>query len=156
MSRPPLRSDLPALLVRVFVHTERQGECLVYTRARSTAGYGQIWAGERLEYTHRIVAEAVHGPPPTPEHEVLHSCDNPPCLDPAHIRWGLHIDNVREMHVRGRARPSGTKLTVEDVRVIKRRLANGEMQRNIAKDYGVTDGTINHIARGSSWKRVTI
>ncbi len=34
---------------------------------------------------------------------ILHSCDNPPCCNPAHLRSGTHQDNTHDMIKRGRA-----------------------------------------------------
>ena len=37
----------------------------------------------------------------------LHSCDNPPCCNPSHLRWGTARENAADMFERGRARPRG-------------------------------------------------
>lgn len=47
------------------------------------------------------------------------------------------------------------KLTEDQVREIKRRLANGEQQKVIAKDYGVSPTSIRAIAIGRNWGHVT-
>jgi hypothetical protein len=44
------------------------------------------------------------------------------------------------------------KLNKEKVLEIKRRLANGDLQKDIAKDYGVAPSTIGHIARSETWR----
>ena len=46
------------------------------------------------------------------------------------------------------------KLTTESARRIKRRLRNGETQRRIARDFGVSQTTISAIARGKTWSHV--
>lgn len=46
------------------------------------------------------------------------------------------------------------KLKLEDVREIKKRIANGETLVSIAKDYSVTANTISFIKRGITWKDV--
>lgn len=40
---------------------------------------------------------------------VLHTCDNPPCVNPSHRRVGTQMDNIHDMHDKGRARGCGTK-----------------------------------------------
>lgn len=67
-------------------------------------GYGVVGAdGKRGQkvLTHRAVFEFFVGPIPQGLH-VLHSCDNPPCCNPSHLRAGTHADNMRDKAERGR------------------------------------------------------
>ncbi len=59
-----------------------------YLRVRTT--------DEDIEYGHRLVALAFLGPPPAGHDHVLHSCNNPKCLSPLHLRWGTHADNTKD------------------------------------------------------------
>lgn len=49
----------------------------------------------------RAVYIATHGDLPADVH-VLHSCDNPPCCNPAHLRPGSHLENMADRHRAGR------------------------------------------------------
>lgn len=40
---------------------------------------------------------------PNPDLHACHSCDNPGCCNPAHLRWGSRNENMREMGRKGRA-----------------------------------------------------
>ena len=92
---------------------------------------------------------------------VLHSCDNPRCVNPNHLRLGTAKENTLEMFQKGRDRHlrgeeiSRSKLTTENVIQIRQRwLSGGEKQSSIAKDFAVSQGTISEVARGIRWQHV--
>lgn len=72
-------------------------DCLEFPYSRSRSGHGHV--SKRAFGTgeaHVYVAVAVHGQKPTDKHEVCHSCGNPPCVNPKHLRWGTRKDNVQD------------------------------------------------------------
>lgn len=65
-----------------------------------------------------------------------------------------HIDkSKREGHQRG-AKNSNSIFTEEDVALIRRRVADGESQASIAKEFGVVRSAICNIINGRSWKHI--
>ena len=84
---------------------KQEGECLVYTGAKVPKGYGKIsingksWYVSRYSYS-KYVGEIPEGM------FILHSCDNPPCVLPSHLRVGTAKENYADMYERGRGRPA--------------------------------------------------
>jgi hypothetical protein len=81
--------------------------CREWSAGRFKKGYGMFNAGrwpdgrQDTRYAHRVVWELIHGP--IPEGLVVrHSCDNPPCCNPAHLLIGTQSDNLMDASVRGR------------------------------------------------------
>lgn len=118
-------------------------------------GYGQFTAGGRgggfRNYrTHRVAWELTNGPIPESQH-VLHSCDVPACVNPAHLFLGTHRDNMADAARKGRlhvARPTRQKLTDAQVSHIRVALASGARQVDLAHQYDVTKALICSIANG--------
>lgn len=84
--------------------------CWPYMRYRhghgSTAGngYGSFPIGEKGKYqANRVAWMLTNGDIPDGMH-VLHTCDNPSCCNPSHLRLGTHQDNMRDMIAKGRGR----------------------------------------------------
>lgn len=99
-------------LVRFHRLVDRRGddECWPWLGTRHNFGYGRFalnmevrgrWV--RTVGAHRASLIFLVGPPPADNSEALHRCDNPPCVNPAHLYWGTQADNVHDMLRRGRA-----------------------------------------------------
>lgn len=130
-------------------------ECLSWPFGQCN-GYAAItWHGRNNVKVSRICCEHRNGPPPTPEHEAAHNCGNCWCINPRHLRWATPTENqsdrlVHGTHTRGN-RNVGAKLTESDVQRIRVLLALGRMQTQIAAIFGVSNVTINSIAKGRNW-----
>lgn len=123
------------------------------------SGYGTIYINGREVPAHRFTYERMVGP--IPEGMILrHTCDNPPCCNPAHLIPGTNQDNIRDKVERGRAqRIQGTqqkqaKLTERDIPIIRELIAERFTDRQIAAHFGVSETAINFIRKGKHWSHV--
>lgn len=94
------------LAERFWPRVRKTEACWIWEGARTTSGYGVIGRGKRGEGTiptHRLAWEFTYGPVPA-GHYLLHSCDNPPCCNPDHLRLGTAAENVQDWLVRGKGR----------------------------------------------------
>ena len=77
--------------------------CWTWIGSCDADGYGTIMLNYIQWRTHRLAYHLSIGPIP-PGMGVLHSCDNPPCCNPSHLRIGTNLDNMRDRSKRGRHR----------------------------------------------------
>lgn len=75
--------------------------CWEWKRGRSTDGYGRVRAGGETQQANRV-SFLVHNGFLPDDKVVRHKCDNPPCVNPAHLLLGTNLDNVRDREERGR------------------------------------------------------
>ena len=134
-------------------------ECWLWNGYRNALGYGFLSAWPTVMAAHRLAYELAHGPIPDGL-VVRHRCDNPPCVNPAHLELGTYLDNNRDKTERGRD-AKGTqhgmaRYDEETVREIKRRLAEGQGQTEIAGALGVNRATVHKIAAGKQWRVVKL
>lgn len=133
--------------------------CWEWTGARFSAGYGAL-SRDRASgpaYAHRLSWELNRGVIPLGAH-VLHRCDNPPCVNPAHLFLGDHADNMLDRTVKQRSRGArgeahrSSRLTRDQVRAI-RESSTGERgeQPTLARQYGVSAATISQIINRQTW-----
>jgi hypothetical protein len=88
--------------------------CHYWVGAIGDDGYGRFQAGSgplaRTVHAHHWAFERAHGLRPT-RLRLLHSCDEPSCVNAAHLALGTQADNVAQMHARGRGRRRHTAAT---------------------------------------------
>jgi hypothetical protein len=156
-----------------------QQECWPWTaKSRHRFGYG-VFSITRDKRARQFTASRVacwleHGPPPFPSANALHSCDNPICCNPAHLRWGSQKANVDDAIERKRASkppqnysgrhtgkmPKGASvwnqtLSEDKVREIWRlHLAGGMTTGQIAEAVGAKQHAVADVTRGRSWRHL--
>lgn len=138
----------------------RDDECWEWQGSRDTRGYGQLGAGQgRLLRAHRIAWEAHHAEPVPPGICVCHSCDNPACVNPAHLFLGNHAENMadkaaKRRHSFGSDLPQA-RLTRSEVEEIRRLHAADDLsQHQLARRFGVGQATVHAIVHRKTWRHV--
>jgi hypothetical protein len=87
------------------------GDCWLWTSATDQHGYGAFslyGRGKSMPKAHRLSYEWAYGPLPLGI-DVLHKCDNPPCVRPEHLFTGTARDNMRDASRKGRLNPKSLK-----------------------------------------------
>lgn len=138
-------------------HQGLNGDCWEWQGAKQLGGYGRVVLpdGSRSG-THQVAYFLKTGV--WPSKNVLHSCDNPPCCNPDHLREGTQVQNVLDMVERGRSargeKHPNSLLTDANVRHINRLLAQGFQGKDIAESFGVSEMAISDIKLGKKWKHI--
>ncbi len=135
-------------------------ECWEWSGARLPKGYGILTARGLRLYAHREAWVEANGRPVPPGMYVRHTCDNPPCCNPAHLLLGTPMDNYNDMRSRGRERHAGAsgvanggcKLTASAVTELRILYATGQYRQiDLAARFGIKQSQVSRIVRGKSW-----
>lgn len=159
----PLSIDLfdPFTTTRFWTQVLRPSadDCWEWTGTRREFGYGLFFIGELKLRAHRVSFLLNNGWLPI---VVMHDCDNPPCVNPRHLRGGTMADNNRDRDAKGRSRHGcslpgeqnpNSKLTAADVLEL-RAMHPRPALAVLAERYGVHDSTISSVLVRRSWRHV--
>jgi hypothetical protein len=83
------------------VSPEPNSGCWLWTGSVNEKGYGDIWHGWSLVRAHRLSYERLVADFPR-EWLICHRCDNPSCVNPAHLAPGTSAQNTADMMAKGR------------------------------------------------------
>lgn len=158
LPRSTERGSAKAFLDRMI--NEPQGlECVVWPFSRNVHGVAQIRIATKGHVVSRVICLQMHGEPPTPKHQAAHSCGkgHEGCVNPNHLQWKTQKENEADKILHGTCwgtrKHHWAKLTVEQVREIRLRRAQGEAVVAIARDIGVSANHISGICSKRSWAR---
>lgn len=154
------------LAVRFWPKVDRRGpeECWPWTASCRHGGHGQLAHDGSTIGAHRASWIIHFGPIPAGLC-VCHRCDNPPCVNPAHLFLGTQLDNIADMVAKGRgfvptaltlcgADHPSSKITESTVSEIRRRRHAGETVRSVAAAVGLSPAQVSRIANGHRWAHV--
>lgn len=162
-------------------HLRQSGTCLLWT-ANTNGAYGVFHIGRQRRLAHKVAWEFAHGPVPRGM-QVGHNCpggDNKLCCNEEHLllltpkqhgadriakdqqlsgdRHPAHLHPERMRH--GEDAP-WAKLTADQVTTIRTRYMQGRTgqghritQVALAREYGVSEGSIESIVLRKNWKHV--
>ena len=155
------------------VHRPELGPCHIWTGAADKDGYGRfrVSAVEGAARAPRVAYVLAFGPIPEGL-EVLHHCDNPPCVRPEHLWAGTHLENHQDKATKGRApvpwvllhpedavrgeQHPGAKLTEEAIADIRQNYVPRKTPLVFfAKKYDVAIATVHLVVSGETWREAS-
>ena len=144
------RNRSPNLIDRLD-RFEINGDCWEWNGSRNSGNYGHLTHRHRRWRAH-VASWVVHNGPVPDGAQVLHTCDNPPCINPDHLRSGTVVENMRDMVARDRSlkgvKNTNHKVTEADVLAIR---LDPRLHRVIAADYGISRTAVSNIQTRRRW-----
>lgn len=145
----------PQVLDDWLRNTKPSGDCMIW-QGTTTNGYGRVQRRYEVVHAHREVHRLVTGESPP---VVMHKCDTPLCINPAHLQSGTTQENTQDMVQKGRqargSRNAATRLTESQVREIRAALAAKVPILRLARAYGVSRGAIHGIQKNTTWTHLS-
>ena len=148
---------------RFWRHVEKTADCWLWSgHTKAGSAYGRIGGGGKdgkYLLAHRVSYEIHKGVIPD-DMVVMHQCDNPRCVNPAHLSLGTTAENIKDAYDKGRKSSPfgpgeahvGAVLTEDRVREIRSSpLSNAQLARAI----GCSKNAVSCVRLGKTWKHVT-
>ena len=130
--------------------------CWEWQGYRNPLGYGQMRVQGRGLLAHRAAYLAWAGEIPSGS-LVCHRCDNPPCINPAHLFLGDQGANMGDCDRKDRTphgvRNGHARLTDADVLMIRALVESGQSRASVARAYGVVPSHVARIVSRHVWRR---
>lgn len=147
----PLRGNAKSITYDV-----NESGCWICTSHKTFVGnYPRVSRGGRLFQLHRYIYELLVK---SIEEDMClcHKCDNTLCINPSHMFEGTQKENMADRDEKGRGasceRHGRVKLSRREVLEIRDRVAGGAIQKELAKEYGVSTAAVSLIVNKKLWR----
>lgn len=143
-----------------FVDKTATNGCWVWLGGKTRYGQGNFWTNGTNVLASRFSYELHHNVKLKPEiwgELVLHSCDNPACVNPDHLRIGTQNENIKDRDIKGRQSRGISHykneglLTEETVRDMIKDYREGMSCSDIVKRYGIPYYRVWDIVTRRTW-----
>lgn len=135
------------MLDKILSKVKKTPTCWLWVGAHDRRGYGTFHHQDKTYKAHRVVYTLLVGEIPLGK-LLLHSCDNPTCVNPEHLTPGTHQDNINDMMERGRHRKPLEKRPIKKLSSEERQAIlqdNHRSNRVLAKEFGVSITAIRRV-----------
>jgi hypothetical protein len=163
---PPGRPENTPEVIWSKVDKRGPDECWPWMGWRNEQGYGRLEIKDVSYYAHRVIFDLacpglISREAPGDKKGfgfIRHSCDNPPCCNPAHLTVGTAKDNIDDRRIRGRApnfkgdRGPRCKLTMEQAREARALRKTGIAVRQLAERFGLSVPSMKTLLNGKSYQ----
>lgn len=135
-------------------------DCVMTQHYRDKDGYGVVRVERYPYFEHRVAFARANGLQLSDIRGkvVRHKCDNPGCVNPAHLELGTHAENQKDKVERNRqAKGSANgraKLSERDVLEIRELLGKGVSSKNLASRFSVASSLISAIKSRKIWRHL--
>lgn len=141
-----------AFIARFHTKYNTTGACWLWQAGKFPKGYGMVNLGrmadgsQQTTYAHRVAYVLAHGNIPAGR-VVMHSCDTPACVNPAHLSLGTQGDNIRDGVSRGRYNVPHVAMRVLSDAAVSEIRQSAERGVVVAKRHGVSPALVSMIRR---------
>ena len=132
---------------------DKSGKCWVWNGYRHSQGYGRVKFNGNTWLAHRLAYFLFYKDLPR-KLDVMHKCDNPPCVNPNHLILGTHKDNMVDAGKKGRmAGPRKfTMPAIQSIRAANKVLGVGP--KDLGKIFNINRSTMSRILTNKSYRLI--
>lgn len=152
--------DFPIqVLSRFHAFVQKTDACWLWMAGVDKNGYGQLARPHRSPIkTHRLAWLLAHGGRLSADQHILHRCDEPRCVNPAHLILGDQNANMRDAAAKGRlhvGRPNKRVYPDSVIAAVIEATPQRGVVNRLAKQFGMSKTYVSKLRRGLS-KRMPV